>query len=34
VEEGDVAAGDGVTVLSRTGADTVGECMRKRAAHD
>lgn len=34
VEEGVVAAGDDVTVLSCTGADTVGECMRKRAAGD
>lgn len=35
VQEGDVGAGDEVAVLSRAeGADTVAECMRKRAARD
>ncbi len=35
VEEGDVGAGDDVVVLSRAeGADTVAECMRKKAARD
>lgn len=34
VEEGAVAAGDDVAIVSRTEADTMGECMRKKAARD